>query len=448
MVFDSELHRVYVGTGNAGPYNVQVRNPGGGDNLFLSSIVAIDPDTGNYIWHFQVNPNEAWDFKATANIILADLKIDGVTRKVLMQAPTNGFFYVIDRSTGKLLSAQKLGKVTWASHVDVASGRPVEADNIRYTKGPVTIWPSPYGMHNWQPMSFSPDTGLAYIPTMQLGARWQSDADFVRQRPPRTWKAPQASGSLFGFVKEDASDGTAALIAWDPLQQQERWRVTYPHMWNGGTLATKGGLVFQGDGEGLFHAYDARTGHQLWRFDAKLGIIGAPAAFSIDRDEYVAVLVGYGGGVGYMPEYASPGWKYNLQPRRLLAFKLDANGRLPATPARDLTLQALDDPGLRLDEAGVNAGRVLFGGQCAGCHGVGAQSPGTAPDLRESALALNLNAFSEVLRSGALQSNGMPKFGDYSADEIRNVFMYIRAAAREALRTRKLPSAAGGISGN
>lgn len=437
MVFDSELHRLYIGTGNSGPYNVQVRNPGGGDNLFLSSIVAVDTN-GNYLWHYQVNPNEAWDFKATANIVLADLRIDGVTRKVLMQAPTNGFFYVIDRVTGKFLSAQKLGKVTWASRIDPVSGRPVEADNIRYTKGPVTLWPSPYGMHNWQPMAFSPDTGFAYIPTMQLGARWQSDDDFVKKRPARTWKAPQASGALFSFIKEDEADGTGSLLAWDPIKQREEWHVRYPHMWNGGVLATKGRLVFQGDGEGLLHAYEAQTGKELWQFDAKLGIIGAPIAYSLDHDEYVAVLVGYGGGVGYMPEYASRGWKYNLQPRRLLTFKLGAKGSLPPTPPRDLTVKAVDDRNLQLEESAVAAGRVLFGGVCAGCHGVGARSPGgAAPDLRESSLAVNLDAFRAVLQSGAMQVNGMPKFDDFSDEEIRDVFMYVRAAAREALGTRE-----------
>jgi len=437
MVYDSELDRLYIGTGNSGPYNVQVRNPGGGDNLFLTSIVAVNPDTGNYIWHYQVNPNEAWDFKATANIILADLEINGSSRKVLMQAPTNGFFYVIDRVSGKLISGEKLGKVTWADHIDLKTGRPVEAEGIRYERAPVTFWPSPYGMHNWQPMSFSPSTGLVYIPTMQLGARWESDRDFVQRQPARTWKAPFASGSLLAMVKADDDDGTGSLIAWDPINQRIRWKVKYPHMWNGGTLATHGGVVFQGDGEGLLHAYDAKTGRDIWQFDAKLGIISAPIAYSIKNIEYVAILVGYGGGVSYMPDYVSKGWKYNLQPRRLLTFKLGGKTELPYTPPRDTKVSALDDPQLQLDEQAVTVGSGLFGRGCTECHGSEAKAPsGPAPDLRESKLALNLEAFTGLLREGWLQTNGMPRFDDYSEEEIHDIYMYIRAAAREALGKR------------
>ncbi len=233
ITFDPELNRIYLGTGNAGPYNPRVRSPGGGDNLFLASIVALDADTGKYVWHYQVNPREAWDYKATANMIAMTLDIDGRPRKVLLQAPTNGFFYVLDRTTGQLISADKIGKVTWASRIDLATGRPVEASDIRYETGETTMWPSPFGTHNWQAMSFSPRTGLVYIPAMQLGVRYQL----------------AGSGAAFGGlsispVKADRRDGTGSLLAWDPLARKARWSVPIPTMWNGGTLATAGGLVF------------------------------------------------------------------------------------------------------------------------------------------------------------------------------------------------------------
>jgi len=442
IVYDRDLDRLYIGTGNSGPYNPRVRNPGGGDNLFLTSIVAVDADTGQYIWHYQMNPNEAWDFKATANIILAEMKIGGTRRKVLAQSPTNGFFYVIDRETGKLISAEKTGKVTWADHIDLKTGRPIEAKNIRYENGPVTFWPSPYGTHNWQPMSYSPATGLAYIPAMQLGGRWENDKAFEKSPPPHTLKSPYVTGAILQFVKADRNDGTGSLIAWNPVTQTMRWRVRYPHMWNGGTLATSGNLVFQGDGEGRFHSYDARDGKELWSFDAKLGIIAAPITFSVSGIQYVSLLVGYGGATGFGSDFASKGWKYNRQPRRLLTFALNAKAELPVTPPRDNSVAPVDDPKLALDEEAVVRGAKLYGNGCAMCHGLRASSIGVpAPDLREASTAVDLNSFSELLRTNALAINGMPKYDDYSPEEIRDLYMYIRAAARVALGKGSFPSA-------
>ena len=206
ITFDPELGRIYLGVGNSGPYDPEVRSPGGGDNLYLTSIVALNADTGKYVWHYQINPREAWDYKATANIITATLNIGDKPRKVLMQAPTNGFFYVIDRETGKLISAEKIGKVTWAERIDLNTGRPVEAQNIRYETGDTTIFPGMLGAHNWQAMSFSPKSGLVYIPYMQIGGR------YIR-RP--------GNGSFFNLefqtVVEEPNDGKGALLAWDPV---------------------------------------------------------------------------------------------------------------------------------------------------------------------------------------------------------------------------------------
>jgi quinohemoprotein ethanol dehydrogenase len=443
MVYDPALNLLYIGTGNSGPYNPRLRNPGGGDNLFLTSIVALNPDTGAYVWHYQANPNEAWDYKATADLILADLTIGGRKRQVVMQAPTNGFFYVLDRKTGELLSAGKYDKVTWADHVDIKTGRPVEAPGIRYENAPIRMWPGAMGAHNWQPMAYSPRTGLVYVPAMTQSSEYTGFPALVAHPVKRTIDSPWTGATGVAFDKADASDGYGSIVAWDPVAQKERWRVRYPNMWNGGVLATAGDLVFQGDGEGILHGYDAASGRELWRFDAKLGITGAPITYVVGGKQYVSILVGYGGNANAAAvDSVSRGWKYGAQPRRLLTFALGGKAKLPPTAPRDMTLRALDDPKLVLDEAAIGRGEMVFATHCLACHGLGARSPGVpGPDLRESPIALSLPAFTALLQKGGLQQNGMPIFDDFSADTLRDVHMYIRAMAREALGTRKVSRA-------
>jgi quinohemoprotein ethanol dehydrogenase len=428
MTFDPEFNRVYIGVGNAGPYDPSVRSPGGGDNLFTSSIVALDADTGKYIWHYQENPRDAWDYKATPNIIAATLTLDGKRRKVLLHAPTNGFFYVLDRETGKVISAAKATRVTWAKGIDLKTGRPIEEPGIRYETGPVKIWPGTIGGHNWQAMSYSPRTGLVYIPMHQIGAH------FYRGEP--TPSAFNVMGLMLEPIIEAPGDGKGSLIAWDPVAQRARWTVQHEYLWNGGTLATAGDLVFQGTADGTFAAYDARNGKRLWKFDAGLGIIAAPMSFRHQGRQYVCVLVGYGGTTAAYGRFMDLGYKYGKQPRWLLAFTLDGKATIPPSPPRDMTVYALDDPNLVLDEADVAAGRALSV-RCAACHGVGLQATGTpGPDLRESAIALNYEAFRALLKEGPLLERGMPRFDTLTDEEIRQLYTYIRAQAREVLGKR------------
>ncbi len=427
MTYDPELDQVYIGTGNSGPYDPERRSPGGGDNLFLASIVAVDADTGAYKWHYQVNPREAWDYKATAGIVTAELEIDGTTRKVLMQAPTNGFFYVIDRETGELLSAEKFGKATWAEKIDLETGRPVEKPNIRYQDGPVDLWPWTGGAHNWQAMAFNPDTGLVYIPYMELG--------FTFTPAPETFPGVVATPVTKG---KGPHEGQGALIAWDPLKQEPRWTVWHEYMWNGGALSTAGGLVFQGTADGKLLAFDARDGDKLWRFDAGLGIVAPPISYAWKGTQYVSILVGWVGpnpyGEGLMPT----GWRWNAQPRRLLTFRLDADAELPPTAPYDETVNPLDDPELVIDAAAAKAGDMLYHTGCHGCHGGGLQSSGApAPDLRESALSLDREAFREVVKDGALLSLGMPQFGHFSATQVDQIWHYVRAGARKELARQR-----------
>jgi len=438
VTFDEELDRVYIGTGNSGPYNPDLRSPGDGDNLFLASIVAVEADTGKYIWSYQVNPREAWDYKATTNMIPATLEIDGKPRKVLMQAPTNGFFYVLDRETGKLISAEKYGKVNWAERIDVATGRPVEMPGIRYKQGPVTMYPGPLGAHNWQPMSYNPKTGLVYIPYMQLPGRFEAS-----DHPAF------GIGTSFEFVKEGPDDATGALVAWDPVMQKQAWRVPYADMWNGGTMTTAGGLVFQGDQNGIFHAYDARSGKELWKFDTKLGIIAAPMTYQAGGRQYISLLVGFGGATILQTKYLKSGWKYNAQPRRLFTFALDANQKLPDTPPRNFQVRPVYDATATIDEALAARGARLYNqNSCLLCHGLEARGSGVpGPDLRESAIAANRAAFDRVLKQGIAEL-GMPEFSQLPDADIAALYMYVRTTAREAAGGASAPRAEGAPARN
>jgi quinohemoprotein ethanol dehydrogenase len=435
MTFDAEANRIYIGAGNAGPYDPQLRDPGSnGDNLFTSSIVALDADTGKYVWHYQQTPRDSWDYKATPNIQMATLEIDGKPTDVLMHAPTNGFFYVLDRKTGRPISAEKTTLVTWAKGIDLKTGRPIEEPGIRYPTGGITLWPGAVGGHNWQPMAYNPKLGLVYIPVQQIGLKISRGAQSVN--------AFNVMGLMVEPVIEKPGDGKGSLIAWDPVAQREVWKVQHAHLWNGGVLATAGGMVFQGTADGWFRGYDGTNGRELWKFNAGLGIVGAPISFRVGGRQYVSVLVGYGGTTAAYGEFMNVGWKYGMQPRRLLTFSLDGKASIPALPPPDMKVHAIDDPALALSEADIKAGWALSV-QCAACHGVGLQATGTpGPDLRESGIALRLDTLTELLRKGSLIERGMPRFQNLTDEQIRQIHAYIRARARESLGTRKADNSA------
>ena len=407
MAYDPELDLLYFGVGNGSPWSRELRSPGGGDNLFLSSIVAVRPDTGEYVWHYQTTPGDSWDYTATQHMILAELEIDGRQRKVIMQAPKNGFFYVLDRETGAFISAQAFTDVTWAAHVDQGTGRPVINPEARYgTDKPFISMPGPAGGHTWQPMSYNPDTGLVYFPVMSTGYPLMLDADFEY----RAFGWNTGIDALVTALPEDEAQRAAikaslkgSLVAWDPVRQTPAWQVEHPNIWNGGVVSTASNLVFQGNGAGYFNAYSADAGEPLWSFFVQTGVIAAPVSYAVDGQQYIAVVAGSGGTVplviGGLLQDAP---EQNVS--RLLVFGLGGKKQLPPL---DVVQRDLDPPPLDATPATVQRGKRLYHQYCVGCHGDSAIGGGVLPDLRYTQLH---DAWDAIVLEGTLSSRGMVAF--------------------------------------
>ncbi len=432
FTYDPDLNLLYIGTGNGGPWNQKVRSAGGGDNLFLCSIVALDPDTGEYKWHYQTTPGDSWDYNSCMDIVLTDLMIDGKKIKAILHAPKNGFFYVINRETGKLISAKPFVETTWASSVDSATGRPVILPNARYDTGKAIITPGPHGAHSWHAMSYNPITGLAYIPTIHDAVEFTSKSiDF------NEWKLNPSKGgtavNMNDAVKQPRSY-PGSLQAWDPITQKLVWSVPQSELWNGGTLTTAGNLVFQGRADGKFVAYDASSGKTLWTFDAGLGISAPPITYSINGIQYIALLVGWGGafaGVGNK----SLGWDYQKQMRRLIVFSLEGKAIIPPQPPPFFPTP-IDDPNFKIDNTLAKQGAQLYW-QCFACHGGDVVAKGMAPDLRASPIPLNLSIFTAVVKNGAKVNMGMPAFSQFSDMQLVALMNYIRETAKKTKATDK-----------
>ena len=434
VVYDQELNQLLIGVGNGSPWNQKYRSEGKGDNLFLASIVAVDPDTGKYKWHYQLNPGETWDFTATQQIMLANLKIDGQPRKVLMQAPKNAFFYVIDRTNGKLISAQAYAPQNWAERIDLATGRPVEKPNARYTEGPAMVVPSGIGAHAWMPMSYSPRTGLVYIPAMEYPlvyadakpfeihpGRWNTGVSFLDPPPmpglPADMDARRAA--LHAMIR-------GKLVAWDPVAQKARWEVQRDWPWNGGTLATAGNLVFEGTAHGEFEAYSADKGARLWSFQTHRGVLAGPITYRINGEQYVAVMAGYGGSMGMAS--ASDFEKRRMPNGLIVAFRLDGNAKLP--PYTPVPLAKPNPSEENFTPAQIATGNKYYFMYCTICHG----GP-VNPDLRRSAFLREKSAWQTVVIGGALAPNGMASFASYlKPEEAEGVRAYLNQQAKALLK--------------
>ncbi|MDX1702760.1 MAG: PQQ-dependent dehydrogenase, methanol/ethanol family, partial [Altererythrobacter ishigakiensis] len=447
MAYDPDLNLLYIGVGNGSPWNRAYRSPGEdgtgeGDNLYLSSIVAIRPDTGEYVWHYQTTPGETWDYTATQHIMLADMEIDGAQRQVLMQAPKNGFFYVLDRATGEFISAKPYVTVNWATGID-ESGRPIENPETRIDKTGQTavVTPGALGGHNWHPMAYHPDENLVYIPAFEAAMVYSPEADWKPDRA-RGFNVgfDLSAGDLppdLGFRKEITGTLKGMLVAWDPVAQEPRWTVEHPGPWNGGLLATAGGLVFQGTAGSEFNAYNAANGEKLWSFPAQTGVVAPPVTYTIDGEQYVAVLAGWGGAYALSVD----GQAINdLAPvrnvSRLLVFKLGAESQLPPEP--ELAKLPLDPPPSRANAATIALGGEKYARYCAVCHAPGAVGSTVLPDLRRSGTLSNPASWQAVVREGMLQGRGMASFAESLSAEESN-------AIREWVIFRANQDKAGGL---
>jgi quinohemoprotein ethanol dehydrogenase len=407
MTYDPESDLLYFGTAGALPYVHKFRNPEGGDNLFTSSIMAVTATTGEYLWHYQTVPQDSWDYNATMNIVLADLELAGTTRKVAMIAPKNGFFYVLDRVTGELISAAKYAKVNWATHINMETGRPeLDPDGMYWNRPPgqtVAVWPNMWGAHSTHPMAYHPDLKLVYIPVIDAPqiVTMLEDGDF------------KDTMELIDEV-DGKPHSPGKLLAWDPRSQSSRWVVEHELPVNGGVLVTAGNLVFQGNAMGEFVAYDAANGARLWSIPTGTAISAAPVTYRAGDDQHVLIPAGVGGIMQffYPKLHAGPGVK---GPTRLFAFKLNGDGRMPQVPVDSRRIGNL--PRLDTDADTLRRGAALYEEHCYGCHGKDAiaRYGGTAPDLRYS-VAETHKTWHAIVIGGAKRASGMPPFPLTSKD--------------------------------
>ena len=427
FAYDPELDLVYIGTGNGSPWARAIRSPGGGDNLFLASIVAVHADTGKYAWHYQTTPGDTWDYTAVQHMVLADIEIDGVTRNVIMQVPKNGFFYVLDRVTGELISAENIVPVNWATHIDMKTGRPVETADARYdeTLAAKVISPGPGGAHNWQPMTYSPDTGLVYIPAKQEPFAFKLDENFKpgpigMNLGINFWEPP---AEVIPLSPEFGEFHQGFLLAWNPVTQKEVWRVPHKNFENGGVLSTAGNLVFQGTADGEMVAYNAKTGERVWTAPTQTGVLAPPISYSIDGEQYIAVVAGWGAVAANFTGLVlnADGTKRNIS--RILAFKVGGTAVLPPMPDMPVRVSPPDQFG---SEEQVAKGAGLYGRYCAVCHGVTVISGGAIPDLRHTAMTSSAAAFRNIVLEGAYLDKGMASFSEVlSEDDAEAVRAYI-----------------------
>ncbi len=429
MTFDAELNTMYVGTGNGSPWSHKVRSPKGGDNLYLASIVALDPDTGKYKWHYQETPGDNWDYTSTQPMILADIKIAGKPRKVILHAPKNGFFFVLDRTNGKFISAKNFVPVNWASGYD-KNGKPMGIAAARDGSKPQDAVPGPYGAHNWHPMSFNPQTGLVYLPAQNVPVNLMDDKkwEFNQAGPGKPQSGTGWNTAKFFNAEPPKSKPFGRLLAWDPVAQKAAWSVEHVSPWNGGTLTTAGNVVFQGTADGRLVAYNATSGEKLWEAPTGTGVVAAPSTYMVDGKQYVSVAVGWGGVYGLAAratERQGPGTVYT--------FVVGGKAKMPEFVAQR-TGQLLQ--GVKYDPAKVEAGTMLYVANCVFCHGVpGVDRGGNIPNLgyMDASYIENLPSF---VFKGPAMARGMPDFtGKLSGDDVESLKAFIQGTA-DAIRPK------------
>ena len=435
ITYDPVTNLIYFGTANAEPWNPAHRNTkGAGDSLYTASIVAVNADTGEYAWHFQETPEDRWDFDSNQQIMVADLMLGGEQRHVIMHAPKNGFFYTLDAKTGKFISGKPfVDGINWASGLDPVTGVPMVNPEAKYeiTGKPFVGYPGAVGAHSWSPMSFSPKTGLVYLPVNHTPQYYMTDKD---------WK-PGTTGFQLGI---DVSGGavpadkairaatraamTGELVAWDPVAGKARWKVPYSSPTNGGTLATAGNLVFQGTALGEFRAYSADNGKLLWSFPTQSGVLAAPMTYAIGGEQYVAVMVGWGGVWDVSAGKLVGGITPNIS--RLMVFKLGGTAKLAPAPAS--VNRVLDPPPVTGTLQQVALGAKLYANSCSVCHGNAAVAGSLNPDLRHSAALGDPKLWQQIVHDGLLMQNGMVAWkGQFNPGQIEAIRLYAINRANE-----------------
>ena len=446
IAYDPELDLVYFGTSNGVPWNRKLRSPGGGDNLFLSSIVAVKADTGEYVWHYQATPGDEWDYDSTNQLILATLNIAGSDRKVVMQASKNGVFYVLDRATGAFISAKPFVNVTWAKGFDPKTGRPIENPAARYSKTGKTFvsQPGAGGGHSWHPMSFSPETGLVYIPALDLQMSYTSE---LNRKPSKYtfnigYDFAAASLPQVAAIKAGAKAGAVGhLSAWDPVAQKEVWRVQYAQPWAGGVLSTAGNLVFQGTPMGELIAYSADKGTKLWSATTQTGIVAAPVTYEVDGEQYVAVEVGYGGALPIASGEIARDKHAPTNTPRILVYALGGKDTLPVDQPLALPL---DPPTSTAPTAVIDKGFKVYHPYCSNCHGDAAVSGSFIPDLQHSPALADESIWESIVLGGARKARGMVSFSDeLSKEDADAVRAYVIYRANQTLAEQKAAKPAG-----
>ena len=429
IVYDPSQHLVIFGTGNGSPHVQKFRSPGGGDNLFLCSIVAVDARTGRYRWHYQEIPGEEWDYDCTAPLIMADLKIGGRQRQVVMHAPKDGFFYVLDRHSGRLISARNYVPNTWASGIDLKTGRPKINANAYVGDKPQLLSPGSGGGHNWNPMSFSPKTGLVYIPAqetyMVASALPDGQFKFVLGRSTLGYGYANYPELRKDLNAQAVNREKGYLLAWDPVRQTEAFRVPYPHAGSSGTMVTAGNLLIQGTIKKTLAVYRADNGRKLWEMPIGTVPAGGAATYMIDGRQYIAMNAGWNSAV--VQGLDEGGVTFTFAPARLLVFALDAKGvnLPPAPPSTAISPPPDEDQPV----AKVQEGAGLYAANCAICHGQSAN--GGVKDLRHMTPQTH-GEFFDIVLGGKRQTLGMPTFADkLTKDQAEDIHAYLISRAQE-----------------
>jgi quinohemoprotein ethanol dehydrogenase len=439
MTYDPDLNLIYIGTGNGAPWNRNLRSPAGGDNLYLASLVALNADTGKYVWHYQETPGDNWDYTSTQPMILADINIDGKPRKVILHAPKNGFFFVVDRTNGKFISAKNFVDVNWATGYD-ADGRPIEVTAARSPDQSFDSIPGPFGAHNWHPMSYNPQTGLVYLPAQGVPLNLTGEKALA-QNAAAPFKFGATTGWNVGFTLNAVPPKNPAfgrLIAWDPVKQKEAWHAEYVAPWNGGTLTTAGNLVFQGTADARFIAYDATTGEKLWETPTGTGAVAAAATYLIDGVQYVSIAVGWGGVFGITQHVADKEGAGTV-------YTFAVGGKAPLPEFTKYQLGNLLS-GVKYDPKDVPEGTALYVEACATCHGVpGVDKGGNVKNLGY-ATTEDITNLKDMVFKGPYTDKGMPDFtGKLTDADVIKIQAFIQGTA-DAVRPKPADVATQGAN--